>query len=77
MEGGERTKRLKEVRVRVQSSRSKGLTHIHTKGIEVQVLVGGEAILFHGCKSETNCSRGAGRGSGEVASELKPAAHNR
>ena len=68
---------LEEIRVRVQSSRSKSAPNVHTKGREVHVLVGGEAILFHGSKGETNCCRGTIGGAGEVASDFEPLAHHR
>ena len=72
--GGERTKVLIKVRVRVLCPGSKGAPYVHTKGRKVHVLVGREAIELHSGKSEMDGSRGVSRRAGEVSSDFKPLA---
>ena len=71
--GGERIKMLIKIRVRVLCPGSKGASYIHTKSSQVHVLVSWDAFKFHCCKGQAD---GAGRGSGEMASDLKPPAHD-
>ena len=66
-----------KVRVQVQGPRSKSAPYVHTKVRKVEVLVSGEAVLFHSSEGETNCRRGMSRGAGEVASDFEPLAYHR
>ena len=66
-----------KVRVRVQGPRSKSAPYVHTKVRKVEVLVSGEAVLFHSSEGKSNCCRGMSRGAGEVASDFKPLANHR
>ena len=67
---------LIKIRVRVLCPGSKGAPYVHTKGSQVHVLVSWDAFKFHCCKGQADSSIGAGRGSGEVASDLKPPVHD-